>query len=356
VRIDFAIDEDAFMLAGRCSQADLETQLQLCTAYLTDAAFRPEAAAIFQKSADSEFAQLDHSIEGLCQRRVANFYRGGDNRFGMPDRETLRARTVEEARLLLAKPRSQGYMEVTIVGDLDPEVVLALASKTLGALPEREEVKPAYEQQRIVRFPKTPQTQNFTFASEAARAMTIVAWPTSDARNYARSIQLGMLSEILKDRLRVKIREELGAAYTPVAYSHESSALTDYGLISAEILVEPNQTAEISKLVTEIATQLGADTISDDEFNRVLKVKLSNMEQAVRGNSYWMSVLCQCQSQPQLLDDARQLSEIYRKTSKADLQLLARTYLTPDRAAIVTLTPEKQSAEVSALPGKEAAR
>jgi zinc protease len=355
VRIDFAIDEEAFLLAGRCSKADLETQLQLCMAYLTDAVFRPEAAANYQKSADSQYPQLENSIEGLCQRRVANFFRGGDARFGMPDRETLRARNVEEARTVLAKPLGQGYMEVTIVGDVDPEQVLEFACKTLGTLPEREAVKPAYEQQRIVRFPK-PQVQNFSFVSDAVRAMIVVAWPTADARNYARSIQLGMLSEILNDRLRVKIREELGAAYTPVAYSHESSALTDYGLISAEMLVEPNQAAELSKLVTEIAAELGKVSISDDEFSRVLKVKQSNMEQAVRGNGYWMSVLCHCQTQPQLLDDARQLAEIYRKTTKADLQALAQTYLTADRAAIVTLIPAKESVEVSATAGKEAAR
>jgi zinc protease len=356
VRVNFVIDEDAFMLGGRCSKADLETQLQLCTAYLMDPEFRPTAAEIFQKSADSEYSQLDHSVEGLCQRKVANFYRNGDTRFGLPDRETLRARTSEEARAWMAKPLSTGYMEITIVGDLDPEQVLALVAKTLGALPEREAVKPAYEQARIVSFPKTPQIKNFGFVSETARAMIVVAWPTADARNNIRSNRLGILAEILNDRMRLKIREELGAVYTPSAYSYESSALTDFGLIAAEMLIDPTQATEIGKLVTEIAADLRDGAISDDEFARAVKQKQSNLTQMVRSNAYWMSVLGLSQSQPQLLDDARQLAEIYRTTTKDDVQALAKAYLSADRAAIVTLTPEKASDEVSVVPGKEAAR
>lgn len=251
---------------------------------------------------------------------------------------------------------SQGYVEITIVGDIDPEQVLALATKTVGALPERAAVKPKHEQARLVRFPKTPQIQNYGFVSESARARVVVAWPTADAHDFARSIRLGMLTTILNDRLRIKIREELGAAYTPSAFNLESSAMTDFGLIGAELQVDPAQVVEIGKLVTEIAAELGHSSMSDDEFIRASKQKQSIMDQAIRDNAYWMSVLGLCQSQPQALDDARQLADIYRKTTKEDLQALAKTYLTSDRAAIVTLTPEKAASAVSALPEKEAAR
>lgn len=356
VRIDFAIDEDHFILGGRSTMADLETQLQLCTAYLTEPAFRLETAAVFQKSADSEYSQIEHSVEGICLRKVNSFYRGGDTRFGIPDRESLRARTSEEALTWLAKPLSRGYMEITIVGDLDPDQVLALAAKTVGTLPEREAVKPAYEHARLIRFPKTPQIQNFGFVTETARAMVVVAWPTADARNFARCIQLGMLTQVLNDRIRIKVREELGAAYLPKAYSYESTAFTNFGLIGADIQVDPAQAVEIGKLVTTIAAELGEGAISDDEFERAIKQKQSSMAQAIRGNSYWMSVLGLSQNQPQVLDDARQLTDIYRTTTKADLQALAKAYLAADRAAIVTLIPEKAGDKVSVLPGKEAAR
>jgi zinc protease len=247
-------------------------------------------------------------------------------------------------------------MEVTIVGDVDPDQVLELAAKTFGTLPEREAMKPEFNQARVVNFPKTPQVQDFRFTAETLRSMVVVAWPTADARDFARSCQLGVLSEILADRLRLKIREELGAAYSPSVQNFESPALKDYGMIGAELIVDPKQATEIGKLVTTIAQDLRDGAISDDEFDRAVKPILNNVAASARNNGYWMSVLGLCQSQPKLLDDARQLAEIYKKTTKEDIQALARAYLAADRAAIVTLTPEKAGDTISAVPGKEGTR
>ncbi len=354
--VQFVIDEDAFLLGGPCATKDLETQLQTCMAYLTEPAFRQESADIYQKSADGLYSQLEHSLEGMIQRHVTSFFRGGDSRWGTPDREALRSRTIDEMKAWLAKPLSSGYMEVTIVGDVDPDQVLELAAKTFGTLPERDAQKPEYKEARVVNFPKTPQIQNFSFTAETLRSMVVVAWPTADAQNFARSCQLSILSEILGDRLRLKIREELGAAYSPSVNNFESSALKDFGMIGAELVVDPKQATEIGKLVTTIAEDLRNGAISDDEFDRAIKPILNNVSASVRSNGYWMGVLGLCQSQPKLLDDARQLAEIYKKTTKEDIQALAKAYLSADRAAIVTLIPEKAGESTSALPGKEATR
>ena len=354
--VQFEIDEDAFILGGTCATTDMETQLQTCMAYLTEPAFRQESADNYQKLADGLYSQLEHSLEGMIQRHVTPFLRGGDSRWGMPDREALRNRTIEEVQAWMAKPLSSGYMEVTIVGDVDPEQVLELAAKTFGTLPDRESTKPDFKAGRVINFPKTPQIQNFSFTAETLRSMVVVAWPTADAQNFARSCQLGVLSEILGDRLRLKIREELGAAYSPSVNNFESPALKDFGMIGAELVVDPKQATEIGKLVTTIAEDLCNGAISDDEFDRAIKPILNNVSAAARSNGYWMSVLSLCQSQPKLLDDARQLAEIYKKTTKEDIQALAKAYLAADRAAIVTLTPEKAGDTMSAVPEKEASR
>ncbi len=107
----------------------------------------------------------------------------------MPDRETLRTRTVDEVRSLLAKPLKRGYMEVTIVGDLDPETVLALAAKTLGTLPPRQDVKPRMNKNGTCVSPRRRKYKISAFlqkqCGDGRRRL-----PTADGRNYARSIQL----------------------------------------------------------------------------------------------------------------------------------------------------------------------
>jgi zinc protease len=354
----FHVGDDAFRLSGRCTPADLETQLQLLAAYLVAPGFRAEAAEQFQVSADGHYAQLERTPEGIYQRKVDNFLHSGDPRFGTPDRETMRQRTMEEVKAWLSAPLGQGYMEVAIVGDVDPGVAMELLAKTLGALPERAAEKPWFAEQRNVRFPASPKVQDFRFAADAPRAMVVVAWPTTDGRDFTRSFQLGVLASVLGDRVRVKVREELGASYSPAVGSSNSHSLTDYGFIGAQLVVEPNQASELGTLVAQIAAELQDGSVSDDEFERAIRQEATGIEQAVRNNGFWLSVIGSCQDRPQVLDSARNMARVLQSVTKAEIAALAKEYLAKEQATIVTLTPEvAANAEIpSSTVGATAAR
>ena len=69
-------------------------------------------------------------IQGL-----ASLLHNDDPRFSVPPRQTLEKLTLDDVKSWLADPLAKGYMEVTIVGDIDPDQTLKLISQTLGALP-----------------------------------------------------------------------------------------------------------------------------------------------------------------------------------------------------------------------------
>ena len=54
--------------------------------------------------------------------------------------------------------------------------------------------------------------------------MVAVYWPTTDDREVHRTRRLSLLSEIFGDRLRLRLREQLGDAYAPQAASLPSDA------------------------------------------------------------------------------------------------------------------------------------
>lgn len=341
VGVVFSIGEDSFELFGQCASGDLESQLQLCTAYLAAPGFRADAANQFQKSLDGLFAQIEHTPEGVMQRQVVNFLRGGDKRWGTPDRETFRARSLDEVKAWLAGPLAKGYLEVTVVGDVDPEQAITLVAKTLGALPEREATKPDFAAARQVKFPRTATTRDIHFKADAPRAMILCAWPTTDGIDFVKECQLQVLSSVLGDRVRVKVREELGAAYSPKVYSFSSEALPGYGFIGAEMIVEPRQAADVAATVATIGAELKDGQITADEFDRAIKPQLGNVSQAATNNYYWRAVLAQSQARPALLDSARTLEKVYQSITKDDIEKLAKEYLGKDQATIVTLTPDK---------------
>ncbi len=86
--------------------------------------------------------------------------------------------------------------------------IKALAS-TFGNLPERDKEKPDYSEERQVSFPAAT-SKVFGFNSEIPKGMAVVHWPTTDIFDIKKTRRLSMLSSVLDDRLRIKIREELG--------------------------------------------------------------------------------------------------------------------------------------------------
>ncbi len=335
--IGFGVDEDAFRLGGGCSAAELETELDLCMAYLTAPGFRPESLSQLLNVSDSLYSAAANTPEGVLSNDVSLFMHGGDPRFGLPARDELRKLTLDDVKAWLRDPLRTGYMEVAIVGDIDPERALQLAAKTLGALPERAAQKPAFKNQRRVKFPVGVKAKDFHVAADTPRALSVVVWPVLEAESIPRERRLAVLCGVLNDRLRVKIRQELGATYTPIVAGAVSDVFADYGYIDVELFVEPKQVAEIGPLVVKMAQELAEAKLSDDEFERALKPTLSSLDDL--DNDYWARLVVRCQERPDLIEAARNRKANYHSIKKEEIEALAKKYLTQDKALVIGVSP-----------------
>ena len=175
---------------------------------------------------------------------------------------------------------------------------LRLVAKTLGALPKRAAAKPSFATERQIRFPTATKSKEFQFVAQTPRAMSLVYWPTDGRETSLAICGLASCADVLSDRLRLKVRQELGATYSPIVSSFSPDAFPDYGFIEAQMTVEPKQAAEIGRLVAKIGADLAAGEISDDEFQRAIKPVLSSLDDVVMNNGYWTDVLGRCQEDP----------------------------------------------------------
>ena len=298
------------------------------------------------------YTALEHSAAGVLATQANAFLHCDDSRFRMPPREAMQKLTIDDLKAWMAAPLKTGYMEVTIVGDVDVEQTLSLVAKTIGTLPQRDASKPAFAKRREIKFPATPKVKEFTFASDTPRAVSVVCWPTTGSRDVAQSHRLEILSSIIWDRLRVKVREELGATYTPSMASNTSETFPDYGVLQSELEVEPARLADVNKLVANIGNDLATHGITDDEFTRAIQPTLASLENIDKQNVYWMYVLSSCQERPEILDNARGLLADYKAISKAQIESLAKKFLTSDKATILSISPivAEPAAKVKAIP------
>jgi zinc protease len=339
VGLEFKVGDDALAFTAGTTREDLLLQLQLLGAYLTDPGYRPEALRTADKAIDETFNELAHSTSGPLETEVPRLLADGDPRFGLPSRAVIHAHTLDEEKAWLAPQLAHGPLELGIVGDFDLDATLAALARTVGALPAREP-KPGYAAERAVRFPAQTWAKVYPVPTDIPKATVVLFWPTTDARDVRRARRLQLLADVFSDRLRVKIREQLGGAYDPEAGSEPSDTFTDYGMIIAEVVVAPNRAAELAQAIQAIAADLQANGVTPDELKRAKEPILTALRESARTNPYWLTaVLSRCQEFPQRLDWARTRQTDIAAITQDDLNALAKTYLLPGRVFQVISTP-----------------
>lgn len=336
-----SVGTDALSLGGQTTPADLLLQLQLTTAFIVDPGFRPEAERQLRKGLEQLYTRLAHTPQGPLQLEVSRLLAGGDPRFGTPTEAELAARTTDEVRTWLTPQLATGAIEIALVGDLDVDAAIAAVAQTLGALPPRAP-KPTLDEARQVALPTEPFRKDYRVETEIPKGIVALYWPTTDSRDVRVARRLSLLGEVFADRLRVKVREELGGAYSPGAGNNSSDTYRGYGYMIANVTVDPERAGEIADVVTAIAADLAANGVSEDELDRARQPILTSIRESVRTNGYWLgSVLAAAQEYPERLDWSRSRTADFEGISKAEVDALAKAYLGSDRAfrAVVLPTP-----------------
>jgi zinc protease len=247
---------------------------------------------------------------------------------------------MDEVRNWLAPELSGGAIEIGLVGDLDVDRAIEAVRATFGALPDRNK-KPDYKAARQVSFPDEPFTKSYTVPTEIPKSVIALYWPTTDSRDVRVARRLSILANVLTDRLRIKIREELGGAYSPQAVSSPSDTYEGYGYLSSRITVEPDKAEEIADVAIELADDLAGNGVTEDELERAREPVLTALRESARTNGYWLgAVLLSAQEFPQRLDWARHRYSDIEGITIDELDAMAQSYLGDEKVFRVIVMPE----------------
>jgi zinc protease len=350
IGLGFGTQEDAFNFSGTTNRADLLLQLQLFCAFLTDPGYRPEAIRQVKKGAEQLYARLEHTPDGPLQLEVERLLASGDVRFGLPSKDVLLARNLGELKAWLAPEFARGPIEIAIVGDLDPAATVAAVARTFGALPPRA-AKPGYTAARRVVPPARPLTRQYEVPTEIPKALVRLYWPATDSHDVKLARRLRLLADVFADRLRVKIREEMGGTYSPNAASDLSDAYPGYGWLVADATVAPDAARKIADAIRAVAAGLHDGGVTAEELVRAKQPVLTALRESSRTNEYWLNtVLASAQEFPQRLDWSRSRYTDNESVTTAELSALAKQYLDPARASEFIVLPVAAKLSVPAVP------
>lgn len=339
VTIGFEIHDTYFSLEGTAEPKDAELVFQLLYAYLNDPGFRETGLSLAKSRYRQAYEAMERTTDGMMKIRGNRFLAGGDPRFGLADPETADQVPLTVIREWLSPRFASAPLEVSVVGDIDTKGLLDAASAYLGALTPRERPAGSAEPGPQVSFP-SGQSVTMDLQTRIDKGVVRVAFLTDDFWDIMQTRKLSVLSRVFSERLRLQIREALGASYSPYVYNNPSLIYDGYGVLQAVVNTDPASFDLVAAQVTKIAADLAENGVTEAELALVKAPIMAHLKVLRQDNGYWLdSVMADSFRHPEKLEWSGHLVNGYDGITAEDLSKLARRYLKVSDRALILIRP-----------------
>ena len=321
------IDTDAYTIRSSTMSPQVEQQMQLLAAYMTDPGFRslmgdklPTAIDFVYRSFRTNPSVV--AADALEQRLYPD-------KLSLPPRETLSAFSVADFERLLRPALTAGPIEVTIVGDIDEAEAIKVVATSFGALPRRAPARPPAGEGPFRRFPATlPTIVEARHDGPAEKAAALLMWPLYVATPERRSEEyaITLVAAVFEARLLQRVRFAMGKVYSPTV-SSVMPDFADQGYLAAGMEATPADIGEIVAAARTIAAELAAGAITQAEIDTARDPLIAARLQAQNRNEAWAGVLSAALRHPEALDELLQFEQMMRALTLDDVHRAAATWL-----------------------------
>lgn len=358
IGLHFNVGSDACTFRGRCARRDLSLTLQIIGAFLTDARYRPELMRDARAAFATMYASLAASPSGEISLVALRELAGGDRRFGVAGVDDLFSRNLDELKPWLEPQLKRGAIELSIVGETTWEEALDAVSRTLAALPKRDARAAAVHGSAI--HPRPPVNPKVLTGSSALKQAAVAwYWPVPALASIPEERRCRLLAHVLHERVRVRLREELGATYSPVALFDETSGFPHLSHFMVYAEIAPAHLQRAMNVIQREAMALTLRGVEADEFTRVKQPFLRARADDIRTNAYWgATVLGDAQERPQRLAAARDRARDTAAITVEEVNALAKRHLDPAKSfrfATVPATPAPPRGPPASAAAKDTA-
>ncbi len=340
--VSFTLDTgaDAFVLSAQTTPRDLEFQLQVLAALISDPGYRSEGELRYRLNVNNYFAQLRATPQSALSSTIGGILSDGDLRFTLQGVEVYRKLTFAELKEGISDRLAHGAIELGVVGDFDESQVIAAVARTFGALPPREPSFGSFDTQPRRPFTASREPRIVRHTGPKDQAMLRLTWPTRDDSDPAQSSGLSLLERIVQLELTETLREKLGKAYSPSANSNPSRYWRGYGVFGIAASIDVANIAAARAAIAETIKRLHDAPVSDDLMERARKPQIEALDNALKTNRGWLGLTARAQSESDRIERFVRAKERLLSLSASDVQAVARRYLGAHDAVEVLVLPE----------------
>lgn len=348
IELNFAVDNDAFEFSASTRPEDLADQLKLIAIKMENPGWDAAPLEREKALAISGYRSYEMSATAVLQRELQYRLSGDDARWKIPTPEEVRKLNPAAFRKYWEPLLASGPVEILLFGDFETEEAVKALQQSLGAMkPRPAAAVPAGA--GTVRFPAPASVPlRLTHKGPSDQIAAVVAWPTGGGiEKISEGRELEVLAALFRDRLFEKFRSEQAASYSPDATAMWPDEFQSGGFLMAYSQMQPKDADRFFNFADEVARDLAARPVSEDELKRALEPILQYVERATTGNLFWMNELEGATYRPERYAALARLYSDYGKVTPARLQALAAQYLAAGKSWKMLVTPENPGAPVT---------
>lgn len=320
----------AFLLSSGTLSDNVDQQMRLLTAYMTDPGFRPLIDEKLPTALDLSYRMLDTDPTLVATLALERALFPG--RESLPPRDHLAAYRAADFERMLKPALTRSPVEVTIVGDVTEAVAKRAVATTFGALPPRPALPPLPEGKGPFRyFPeRLPPPVTESHRGPADKAAAVLAWPLYVASPERRREEyaIHLLRSILETRLLRQVRVVMGKVYAPsVGLATPDDA--DQGALTVTLEAAPEEISPLVEAARGVAGDLAKGAISQEELDAARTPVLASADQAQRENASWASIIAHSGADRAGLRELTGFRSDLEALTLDDVRRAAATWLTP---------------------------
>ncbi|HYD25155.1 MAG TPA: insulinase family protein [Croceibacterium sp.] len=345
VGFGIAAGDEAFTMATSTTPRDLELQLQLLAAAITDPGYRPQGETQYRRNIENFFASRDATPENALANALGAIVSDGDPRFTLQPKEAYLGLSFAELRRDIAERLAHGALELALVGDFDEARAIELVAGTLGALPPREPGFAEYADNRRRGFTADRGRRVVRHDGAPDQAIVRLTWPTRDDSDFGEVLRLELLERVVRLALIDKLREELGQTYSPGVNASQSDVYPGYGTFTVAASVDAGQVDAAREAMLETVRKLIAEPVDDDMLLRARRPLLESYDNALKSNAGWMNLADRAQSEPERIARFAAARDTLSALTAEDVRAIAARYLDPAAALAIDVLPRAAAAD-----------
>ena len=331
---------DRFTSQASTTRRDLDLQLQLLAALVSDPGYRPEAEVRYQQAMTNFFARYRASPASALANEEPAILSDNDPRFTLQPPAAYQQLTFARLKSAIADRLAHGAIEIGVVGDIDEAATIAAVARTFGALPPREPAFRDYTAERTRRFTAARGLHVVRHTGDASQAVVKVVWPTTDDADPETVLTLELLQEVAGIEVLDTVREALGKSYSPGASSNLSHVWRGWGTFAISAAVDVRDVAATRTAIADTVRSLRDQPLDPDVLARARAPMLDRLENALKNNAGWLGLVAVAQSQPDRIDRFLRAKARLQAMTATNVQAAARRWLTPVSAVAIVTLPE----------------